>query len=245
MTYCVAVSVNSGIVLCSDSRTNAGIDMASVYSKMFKFELSNERQFVVLSAGNLATSQATMHQMKKDIRQNAVVSLNTVASLSDAADYLGEVCRNQMKKHDTSGPGFGASFLLGGQVMGNDHGVALVYPAGNHITSTVDTPYLQIGESKYGKPILDRIINQDTSLETAALCVLVSMDSTMRSNLTVGPPIEVMLYTANSFVLQPYHRFEEDNEFLRDLKKAWDHRLKEAFNQLPHLTWAQSRQYNN
>jgi len=214
MTYCVAVSVNSGILFCSDSRTNAGIDIASVYSKMFRFELGNERQFVVLSSGNLATSQATMYQMKKDIRQNASVSLNTVSTLSDAADYLGEVSRAQLEKHETSGPAFTASFLIGGQVLGSDHGVALVYPAGKHITSSVDTPYLQIGESKYGKPILDRIINQNTTLETAALCALVSMDSTMRSNLTVGPPIEVMLYTANSFVLQPYHRFEEDNEFL-------------------------------
>jgi len=237
MTYCVAISVSSGIVFCSDSRTNAGIDMASVYSKMFRFDISNERQFVVLSAGNLATSQATMHQMKKDIRLNASVSLNTVTSLDDAADYLGEVCRMQLEKHSTSGPDFEASFLLGGQVAGSDHGVTLVYPAGNHIRSSVDTPYLQIGESKYGKPILDRIINQNTTLETAALCALVSMDSTMRSNLTVGPPIEVMLYTANSFVLQPYHRFEEDSEFLRDLKKAWDRRLKEAFNQLPQLSW--------
>ena len=237
MTYCVAISVSSGIVFCSDSRTNAGVDMASVYSKMFQFDLGDERQFVVLSAGNLATSQATMHQMKKDIRQNAALSLNTVLSLSEAADYLGGVGRAQLEKHETSGPTFQASFLIGGQVAGSDHGVALVYPAGNHIRSSVGTPYLQIGESKYGKPILDRIINQDTSLETAALCALVSMDSTMQSNLAVGPPIEVMLYTANSFLLQPYHRFEEDNEFLRDLKKAWDNRLKGAFSQLPQLSW--------
>tara|TARA_R110000772_G_scaffold55236_17_gene126040 strand:+ start:159 stop:905 length:747 start_codon:yes stop_codon:yes gene_type:complete len=238
MTYCVAISVNSGIVFCSDSRTNAGIDVASVYSKMFRFELSNERQFVVLAAGNLATTQATMHQMKKDIRLNAELSLNTVTNLSDAADYLGEVSRAQMEKHETSGPNFESSFLLGGQVMDNEHGVALIYPAGNHITTSTDTPYLQIGESKYGKPILDRIINPNTSLETAALCALVSMDSTMRSNLTVGPPIEVMLYHANSFVMNPYHRFEEDSEFLRDLKKSWDNRLKDAFNQLPRLSWA-------
>lgn len=238
MTYCVAISVKSGIVFCSDSRTNAGIDVASVYSKMFRFELGAERQFVVLAAGNLATTQATMHQMKKDIRQNAELSLNTVTTLSDAADYLGEVSRAQMEKHETSGPSFESSYLLGGQVAGNEHGVALVYPAGNHITTSTDTSYLQIGESKYGKPILDRIINPNTSLETAALCALVSMDSTMRSNLTVGPPIEVLLYHANSFVLHPYHRFEEDSEFLRDLKKSWDSRLKEAFNQLPQLSWA-------
>ncbi len=241
MTYCVAISVNSGIVFCSDSRTNAGVDMASVYSKMFRFEESDDRKFIVLSSGNLATSQATVHQMKKDIKQNTEVNLNTVSTLSEAADYLGDVSRQQRDKHSTSGPDFEASFLLGGQILGSEHGLALVYPAGNHIRSSVDTPYLQIGESKYGKPILDRIINQDTSLETAALCALVSMDSTMRSNLTVGPPIEVMLYSANSFSLEPYHRFEEDSEFLRDLKKAWDSRLVEAFNQLPPLSWAFNR----
>jgi putative proteasome-type protease len=244
MTYCVAISVNSGIVFCSDSRTNAGVDKAYIYSKMFRFELGNERQFVVLSAGNLATSQATMHQMKKDIRLNEPVSLATVSTLSDAADYLGEVSRAQMEKHDNTGPTFEASFLIGGQIKGYDHSVALVYPAGNHITTSPDTPYLQIGESKYGKPILDRIIDVDTPLETAALCALVSMDSTMRSNLTVGPPIEVMFYHVDSFLLQPYHRFEEDNDFLRGLKKAWDKRLKEAFNQLPGLSWVNSDNKN-
>lgn len=238
MTYCVAISVNSGIVFCSDSRTNAGADQASTYSKMFRFDLGPERQFVILSAGNLATSQATMHQMKKDIKQNAEISLNTVTTLSDAADYLGEVSKAQQEKHGTSGPAFEASFLLGGQIQGNGHRIMLVYPAGNHITNSKDNPYLQIGESKYGKPILDRIISPDTSLETAALCALVSMDSTMRSNVTVGPPIEVLLYRADSFVLQEYHRFEEDSEFLRELKRAWDKRLKEAFHQLPPLSWA-------
>ena len=238
MTYCVAISVNTGMVFCSDSRTNAGADQASTYSKMFRFELGPERQFVVLSSGNLATTQATMHQLKKDIKTQAAVSLNTVSSISEAADYLGDVSRSQQEKHGTTGPTFEASFLLGGQIMGSPPRIVLVYPEGNHITNSRDTPYLQIGESKYGKPIRDRIIKPDTSLETAALCALVSMDSTMRSNITVGPPIEVMIYHTDSYVLQTYHRFEEDSEFLRELKKAWDKRLKEAFHQLPPLTWA-------
>src|SRR5690606_38557237 len=109
----------------------------------------------------------------------------------------------------------------------------LVYPQGNHITTSKDTPFLQVGESKYGKPILDRIIEAGTTLETAAVCALVSMDSTMRSNLTVGPPIEVLMYQADSFMLDRYHRFEPDSDYLRDLKRAWDARLKEAFKQLP------------
>ncbi len=141
-------------------------------------------------------------------------------------------------KHSTNGPSYEASFLLGGQIEGSHHRVVMIYPEGNHITSSKDTPYLQIGESKYGKPILDRIIQLDTTLETAALCALVSMDSTMRSNLTVGPPIEMMIYQSGSFVLNNYHRFEDDDEYLRELKKSWDSRLKEAFHQLPPLAWA-------
>lgn len=235
MTYCVAISVAAGMVFCSDSRTNAGVDQISTYSKMFRFELGPERQFVILTAGNLATSQSTMAQLKKDLRQHATVTLNTVTSIGEAADYLGEISRSQQEKHGVNGPGYQASYILGGQIADNEHRIVLVYPEGNHITSSKDTPYLQIGESKYGKPILDRILNLDTPLETAGLCALVSMDSTMRSNLTVGPPIELLLYHTNSFSLQPYYRFAEDSDFLRNLKRGWDNLLKQAFHQLPPL----------
>jgi len=238
MTYCCAVSVNAGIVFCSDSRTNAGVDQVSTYSKMFKFELGPDRQFVIMPAGNLATTQATLAQLKKDIRQNAEQSLNTVSTIGEAADYVGDVSQAMQKKHKTQGPHFEASFILGGQIAGSHHRVVMIYPEGNHITSSKDTPYLQVGESKYGKPILDRIIQLDTPLETAALCALVSMDSTMRSNLTVGPPIEMIIYQADRFSLSNYYRFEEDDEFLRELKKSWDSRLKEAFHQLPPLAWS-------
>ena len=239
MTYCVAISVNAGIVFCSDSRTNAGVDQISTYSKMFRFELGPERQFVILTAGNLATTQSTIAQLKKDLRQKAHVNLNTVTSIGDAADYLGEVSRQVQDRHGLGGQGgFQASFILGGQIAGSEHRIVLIYPEGNHITSSKDTPYLQIGESKYGKPILDRILNPDTSLETCALCALVSMDSTMRSNLSVGPPIEVQMYTAASFQLLPYYRLEEGSEYLREVKRAWDERLKEAFNQMPPLASA-------
>lgn len=242
MTYCVAISVAAGMVFCSDSRTNAGIDQVSTYSKMFRFDFGTERQFVVLTAGNLATTQATLAQLKRDVRQNAPLSLATVATVGEAADYLGEISRQQQEKHALSGSGFQASFILGGQIAGQDHRIVMIYPEGNHITSSKDTPFLQIGESKYGKPILDRILNLDTPLETAALCALVSMDSTMRSNLSVGPPIELLLYQANSFSMQTHYRFGEDSAFLRDLKKAWDSRLKEAFHQLPPLRLDEQQQ---
>ncbi|MEI7948917.1 MAG: peptidase [Gammaproteobacteria bacterium] len=235
MTYCVAISVTAGMVFCSDSRTNAGVDQISTYSKMFRFELSPERQFVILTAGNLATTQATIAQLKKDIRTNAAHSLNTVMSIGEAADYLGDVSRQQQDKHSLSGVGFQASFILGGQINGNEHRIVMIYPEGNHITSSKDTPYLQIGESKYGKPVLDRILTPETPLETAALCALVSMDSTMRSNLSVGPPIEVLIYQSGSFNLHTHYRFGDDSPFLRDLKKSWDSNLKDAFHQLPPL----------
>ncbi|MDA9909689.1 peptidase [Gammaproteobacteria bacterium] len=240
MTYCCAISVDAGIVFCSDSRTNAGMDQVSTYSKMFTFELGPDRQFVVMAAGNLATTQATLAQMKKDIRQKSECNLATVTTIGEAADYIGEVSRAQQEKHNNTSSNFEASFILGGQIGGSHHRVVMIYPQGNHITSSKDTPYLQIGESKYGKPILDRIIQLDTTLETAALCALVSMDSTMRSNLTVGPPIEMIVYPSDTYNLSNHHRFEEDDEYLRELKKSWDSRLKEAFHQLPPLAWAKN-----
>jgi putative proteasome-type protease len=234
MTYCVAICVNAGMVLCSDSRTNAGVDQISTYSKMFRYELGPDRQFVIMTAGNLATTQASMAQLKKDIRQKSLVNLNNVSTIGDAADYLGDVSVAQQDKHSgSSRSAFHATFILGGQIGGSEHRIVMIYPEGNHITSSKDTPYLQIGESKYGKPILDRIVSLETTLDTAALSALVSMDSTMRSNLSVGPPIELVLYKANSFSLESYYRFEEDSEYLRELKKSWDYRIREAFHKLP------------
>ena len=237
MTYCVAIAVDAGIIFCSDSRTNAGIDQISTYSKMHKFGSEGQRQFVIMSAGNLATTQGVISKLKKDIKDEAPINLYKVGSLDDAADYLGDINLSQQSKHG-NGASYEASFIIGGQIAGSKHKIALVYPQGNHIVSSDDTPYLQIGESKYGKPILDRILTPETSLETSGLCALVSMDSTMRSNITVGPPIEVMLYESDSLLLKRHYRLEQDSEYLRDLKRAWDDRLKEAFRSLPPIQWA-------
>lgn len=240
MTYCLAISVDAGMVFCSDSRTNAGIDQASTYSKMYRFGAENRCQFVLLAAGNLATTQGVVAKIRRDIKQDAPANLLTAASVGDAADYVGMLSVEQQEKNTGGGATFEASFILGGQVAGSPHEATLIYAQGNHITTSTDTPFLQVGESKYGKPILDRILAPATSLETAALCALVSMDSTMRSNLTVGPPIEVQVYETDSLVLSPqrYHRFAEDSEFLRELKRSWDARLKEAFAKLPPLAWS-------
>jgi putative proteasome-type protease len=238
MTYCVAISVNSGIVFCSDSRTNAGVDHISTYSKMYRFGREGDRQFGILTSGNLATTQAVIAQLKKDIDESGRRSLMTVTTIDEAADYIGEISASkQLRCAQGFEGGYEASFLLGGQIHGDTHKVMLIYPQGNHITTSKDTPFLQIGESKYGKPILDRIIAPGTSLETAVVCALVSMDSTMRSNLLVGPPIELLVYEADRFVFEHYWRFEHDNKYLHDLKLAWHARLQEAFQALPPLKW--------
>ncbi|MDO3386494.1 proteasome-type protease [Gilvimarinus sp. SDUM040013] len=245
MTYCVAITMDAGLIFCSDSRTNAGVDQVSTYSKMFHYKVSGEREFVVLSAGNLATTQAVVSQIKRDIRDDASTSLKNLPDISEAASYLGEISRQEQEKHSggggpNAGASFEASFILGGQVEGDKPRLAMVYPQGNHITTSKDTPYLQIGESKYGKPILDRILSRTTSLEDASRCALVSMDSTMRSNLTVGPPIELAVYATDSFNLTRF-RFDDDDEYLRELKKAWDQYLIEAFDRLPPLQWSDAQ----
>lgn len=237
MTYCVAMSVKAGMVFCSDSLTNAGIDQVSTYSKMFRFGIDGQKQFVILAAGNLATSQGTIAKIKSDIKQNAKINLLSCDSIEEAADYLGDISRHQQEKREIEGKNFEASFIIGGQIADDEHEIILVYPEGNHITTSDDTPYLQIGESKYGKPILDRILSPELNLDTCAMCALVSMDSTMRSNLSVGPPVELLIYKTNSLILENPHRFTEESDFLRKLKREWDQRLKDAFRQMPPMSW--------
>lgn len=220
----------------SDSRTHAGIDNISTYSKMFTFDY-NDRCLAVLSAGNLATTQGVIKQLKREIKEGAFPNLLTQQSLEEAADYVGKVSTEQQRKHSGEAIGLEASFIVGGQIMGQKQEAYLVYPQGNHITTSKDTPFLQVGENKYGKPILDRIIEPSLSLETAAMTALVSMDATMRSNLTVGPPIDVLIYQKDELCFSRRYRFEEDDEYLRQLKAAWDQQLRVAFNGLPPIPW--------
>jgi putative proteasome-type protease len=234
MTYCIAVIVDEGLSFCSDSRTSAGVDQINTYSKMFRFGIDKNRQFVILAAGNLATTQAVIDRITKDIAKQAEVNLNTVEDVYEAADYVGQLSMDQQKKTG-GGATYEASFILGGQVIGNPLQLTLIYPQGNHIRTSSQTPFLQIGESKYGKPILDRIITNQTDLHTAALCSLVSMDSTMRSNLTVGPPIDVQLYHANGLMPGEYFHLKEDSEYLKTINRIWNERMLESFASLPPL----------
>jgi putative proteasome-type protease len=230
-----------GLVFISDSRTNAGVDHLSTYSKMFTFSRDGERAFVVLAAGNLATTQSVVTKIKRDIKQGNTPNLMNVEGVDEAAEYIGLLSSSQQQKHINAAAGAGvdtsASFILGGQVAGGPHHVYMIYPEGNFIQATAENPYQQIGEIKYGKPILDRIITGDTGLEEAALAGLVSMDSTMRSNATVGPPIDVLIYEKDSFNLKRHFTLQADDPYLIEIKTAWDEKLKESFKELKQMNW--------
>jgi putative proteasome-type protease len=238
MTYCVAISLEQGLVLTSDSRTNAGIDQVSTYSKMFRFEGASDRSLVLLSAGNLATTQCVIEQVQRDVREERLVNIYTTDYLSDTADYIGDILSSRIRRYsENEQNGFSpeATMILAGQIIGSPPQAFLIYPQGNHITTSHDTPYLQIGESKYGKPVLDRFLTMETSLLDAATCSLISMDSTMKSNASVGPPIEVLMYQADSFELTKHYRFEADDSFLMELRQEWSNKLFQAFTEMPRI----------
>lgn len=243
MTYCLAISVNKGIVFASDSRTNAGVDYVTTYSKMHTFVWPDDRTCVLLTAGNLATSQAVINNIKTDLEESrAKMSLHKGKHLHELAHYVGQLSQKEQRQHadamEKSGNGgIGASFILGGQITGQAPEIYLIYPQGNYISASSDTPYLQIGENKYGKPILDRIISPTTSLEDAARCALVSLESTIRSNISVGPPIELAIHTCDA-IQNPYHqKLTLNSPLYKSLQKKWNDGLRQAFNRLPRFDW--------
>lgn len=241
MTYCLAIKIDQGLVFCSDSRTNAGPDRVNTYSKMHRFSIKGQRQLAMLSAGNLGTTQAVINAMTRDLREDAKFHIGKADYVSEIADYVGELSvKMQQKYTNTSAPGMGfnaeATFILGGKIKGSKSELYMVYPEGNHITVSDLYPFLQIGETKYGKPILDRIVRHDTPSETAMRCALVSMDSTMRSNATVGPPIELLYLQEDCLDKEGFYiSFGENNDYLVNLRKSWDRNIVEAFNKLPSL----------
>jgi putative proteasome-type protease len=241
MTYCVGIRLEEGLVFCSDSRTNAGPDRVSTYSKLHRFSLPGDRQLMLMTAGNLATSQAVVAQIERDLQDDAPFNIAKAQYVSEVADYIGELSVAEQSKFSSGGPTAGfkaaATFVLGGQIKGNPTELYMIYPEGNHIRASEQFPFLQIGETKYGKPILDRIIRPDTGHETAMRCALVSIDSTMRSNATVGPPIELLYYKADSLADPAlYTKFEENDDYLVELRKSWDENIRIAFDALPALS---------
>jgi putative proteasome-type protease len=242
MTYCVAVQVDDGLVFASDTRTSAGVDDVRTYGKMHVFEVPGERVLVLLTAGNLATTHAILAQLRREFDNPAVnVSLRTAASMYEAAEYVGAVSTRAQK--DTAahsqytGVDLRVTLILGGQIRGAPPALYLVYPEGNCIASSPETPYLQLGESKYGKPILDRIIRGDVSLEDTARCALVSLDSTMKSNLSVGPPIDLAIVRRDGCTIAHKIRFDLDTPYFAQLREAWGRHIAEALRSLPKFDW--------
>lgn len=231
------MKLNEGLVFCSDSRTNAGPDRVSTYSKLHRFSIHEDRQIAILTAGNLGTTQAVISQIERDLQVDAESSLQNAAYVSDIADYIGELSVKTQQKYAPTGPNAGftasASFIVGGQIKGNPPELYMIYPEGNHIRTSEQYPFIQIGETKYGKPILDRIVRKETPHEHAIRCALVSMDSTMRSNATVGPPIEVLFIHDGGLTGSYYKKFEDNDDYLISLRESWDKNLVRAFNVLP------------
>ncbi len=244
MTYCLAISVNKGLVFASDSRTNAGVDYVTTYSKMHSFVWPDERFCVLLTAGNLATSQAVINIIKHDLEApKKQFNLRKGRHLHELAHYIGQVSQREQAQHagamKRTGANAEASFILGGQIAGQPPEIFLIYPQGNYISASPETPYLQIGENKYGKPILDRIITPETSLEDAARCALVSLDSTIRSNISVGPPLELCIYNRD-LIAEPYRtRLTLNSLMYKSLQKSWNEGLRQAFSGLPRFDWEQ------
>lgn len=236
MTYCLGLKINQNVIMLSDSRTSAGVDNISTYSKMWRYSLPGQRQFVLCSAGNLATTQAVIATLERDIKNKAPLNLLTVADLHEAADYIGQTSVACQLKTG-GGPDFETTFILGGEILGASSGLYMIYAQGNHISSSEQVPFLQIGETKYGKPILDRVIDEKMTTDRAILCALVSMEATMRSNLTVGPPVELSVLDIGSLQPGRYLSIGEEHEYMRDLRQRWNQLMGEALDQLQPLEW--------
>lgn len=241
MTYCIGIMLDTGLVFASDSRTHAGVDNIAKFCKMTVFDQDGDRVIVLLSSGNLAGTQAVISILKQRNAKNGVPNLWHAESLFDAALLVSDAMRDVDQRDGNhlaaSNLHFNASFILGGQIAGEQPRLFRIYSQGNFIEASLETPYLQTGETKYGKPILDRVITRHTSLNDAAKCVLVSFDSTMCSNLSVGMPIDLICYQRNSLKVRMRRRFEEGDGYFGALGKQWTDGTREVFSRLPNLDW--------
>jgi putative proteasome-type protease len=246
MTYCVGIETDEGLVFAADTRTSASFDDVRVYRKMHVFEYPGDRVFVIMSAGNLATTQLTIARLMRDAEDpTATRSLRSFTHLYEVAEYVGEVLvASQVKMNDDAqqkGVSVQSTLILGGQIAGERPGLYMIYPLGNCIATSPETPYLQIGESKYGKPILDRILRPQTTLEDAARCALVSLDSTIRSNLSVGLPIDIALVRAGDLKITQKMRMEGDTPLYSEIHETWSRKLEAAVHSLPRFPWEPER----
>lgn len=243
MTYCVAINLEAGLLFASDSRTNAGVDNIARFEKMRVFSRDGDRVIVTLSAGNLSVTQNALSLLDLRARQEpAVLNVWNAKSMFEVAGLIGEAMREvrardeaylRAKNIDAT-----ASFIVGGQIAGETPRLFLVYSEGNFIESSNDTPYVQIGEIKYGKPVLDRMMTRKSTLAEAVKCTLVSFDSTIRSNISVGAPIDLLIYDTDSLRVKLKRRLDEDDAYLVAIRAGWEDGLRQAFNELPASPWA-------
>ena len=238
MTYCVGLFLNQGLVLLSDTRTNAGVDHISTFSKMHVEEVPGERMIAVLSSGNLAISQQVWSRLQEGVWLDGERhTLRDVPSMFRAAQLVGAAVRAVFEADGPSlraqGFGFDVALLLGGQITGQPMRLFMVYAAGNFIEATDDTPFLQIGEHKYGKPILDRVLTRETSLIEGVALTLISMDSTLRSNLSVGLPLDLAVVRTDELAICTRRRITEDDPYYRTIRDGWSNALREAYQALP------------
>ena len=241
MTYCVGMVLEEGLVFASDSRTNAGVDHVSIFCKMTVVETPGQGVIVLLNSGNLATTQQVVSRIKQQAI-DAQKPLTSHASMFSVAELVGSELRKTIHTAVNEAPeqsdvDFTATFLVGGQVRGEAPRLFMVYPQGNFIESTTDTPFFQIGESKYGKPILDRVVQPEISMTQAIKCALVSFDSTIKSNLSVGLPIDIAMIKTNDLQVTKRHRIDSEDAYFRDLRSRWSQGLRQVFGQLPDPHW--------
>jgi putative proteasome-type protease len=242
MTYCLGILLDDGLVFASDSRTNAGVDSVSTFRKLFLFDQPDERMIVVLTAGNLAVTQEVVSMIERGLyTDDASRSLFQVDSLFFAAKIVGGFLRTvfdrdaeYFKAHKTE---FNASMILGGQIRGERPRLFLIYSAGNFIESSEESPYFQLGETKYGKPILERVLTPQVSLIDAAKCALVSFDSTIKANISVAPPIDLVAYRKDAFRVASQQRIREDDPYFLELRRHWGEGLKRVFADSPDPPW--------
>jgi putative proteasome-type protease len=242
MTYCIGVLLKEGMVLASDSRTHAGVDNFATFCKMTVFERAGDRVIVLLSSGNLAGTQAVVSILKqRGDSQDAAPNIWSVRTMFDVAvvvsDAVRDVGRRDGKHLEDSNLTFNASFIIGGQIKGEPLRLFRTFAEGNFIEAGADTPFFQTGEAKYGKPIIDPVITPSTSLTDATKCVLVSFDSTMRSNLSVGMPIDLVCYERDSLKLEMRRRFDQGDSYFTALSEEWSEGVRGVFKQLPALKW--------
>jgi putative proteasome-type protease len=244
MTYCVGLCLKDGLVMLSDTRTNAGVDNIATFGKMHVFEIPEERVICLMTAGNLALTQIVVSMVTEGFETSSghTESLYTAPTMFRATQIVGEAVRQVFGQHGEAMKaqhiGFDIALLIGGQIKGQPHRLWQIYSAGNFIEATEDTPFLQIGEHKYGKPILDRAAQYTTDLYDAVKLALVSMDSTLRSNLTVGLPIDLLVYKKDMFRSDLRKRITEDDVYFRNIRDLWSSALRDAYRRIPRPDWS-------